>query len=132
MTAYLSLGTNLGDKHLNLSLALDLITEKLGALSAVSSIYETLPCGFESPNNFLNMAVKIETPLTPLELLDATQAIERQLGRQTKTTDHYQDRIIDIDIILYEDWIFVSDRLIVPHPKYRERDFVMQPLSELM
>ncbi|MDR0863414.1 MAG: 2-amino-4-hydroxy-6-hydroxymethyldihydropteridine diphosphokinase [Candidatus Symbiothrix sp.] len=131
MTAYLALGTNLGDKNLNLLIAIALIAEKIGIFSAISSIYHTEPWGFESPHSFLNMVVKVDTPLLPLELLRATQEIEKEMGRTQKTTSAYQDRIIDIDIILYDDLTFESEELTLPHPLYKQRPFVLEPLKEI-
>ena len=130
-SVYLALGTNLGNKNQNLENVLKLIAERIGTLSAVSSIYETEPWGFNSPNSFLNMAVKIETELYPFDLLNKTKELEYELGRVQKTTQNYQDRIIDIDIILYDDLILQSEQLILPHPLFHQRDFVLKPLIEI-
>ncbi|MDR1682297.1 MAG: 2-amino-4-hydroxy-6-hydroxymethyldihydropteridine diphosphokinase [Candidatus Symbiothrix sp.] len=129
---YLGLGTNLGEKHANLFHALRLIAGRIGVLSALSSVYETEAWGFESPNSFLNMVIKAETALSPLEVLHATQAIEKEMGRTEKTTTAYHDRIIDIDLILYDDLNYQSEELTLPHPYYREREFVWKPLQEIM
>ncbi|MCC8146519.1 MAG: 2-amino-4-hydroxy-6-hydroxymethyldihydropteridine diphosphokinase [Bacteroidales bacterium] len=128
---FLALGTNLGNKKQNLDKAMDLIAERIGSLSAISSVYETEPWGFESENSFLNNVVKVETRLLPFELLSVTQEIEKELGRTAKTTQRYQDRIIDIDILFYDDLILQSDELVLPHPFFRERDFVLKPLLEI-
>ncbi|MDR2843257.1 MAG: 2-amino-4-hydroxy-6-hydroxymethyldihydropteridine diphosphokinase [Candidatus Symbiothrix sp.] len=130
-TVFLSLGSNLGDKNLNLSTAINRIAEKTGVLSAISSVYETQPWGFDSENLFYNMAIKIETELTPMDVLKSTQQIEQEMGRTQKTTHSYADRLIDIDIILYDDLVYQSDELTIPHPHYREREFVMAPLREI-
>ena len=130
-SVYLALGTNLGNKNQNLENGLKLIAERIGTLSAVSSIYETEPWGFDSPNSFLNMAVKIETELYPFDLLNKTKELEYELGRTQKTTQNYQDRIIDVDIILYDDLILQSEQLILPHPLFHQRDFVLKPLIEI-
>ncbi|MDR0681803.1 MAG: 2-amino-4-hydroxy-6-hydroxymethyldihydropteridine diphosphokinase [Dysgonamonadaceae bacterium] len=130
-TVYLALGTNLGDKNLNLLKAITMIVEKIGVLSAISSVYETEPWGFESENSFLNMVIKVETELLPLELLHATQDLERKMGRIKKYTSGYRDRIIDIDIIFYDNLIYESEELKLPHPLYKERHFVVEPLKEL-
>jgi len=137
-TVYLALGTNLGDKNKNLQIALELIAEKIGVFSAVSSVYETKAWGFESENSFLNMVLAVNTSLSPLKLLKTTQDIEREIGR-TKKTDHtYQDRIIDIDVILYDDLIYKSEekasgtnQLEIPHPLFHLRQFVLEPLNEI-
>ena len=130
-SVYLALGTNLGNKNQNLENVLKLIAERTGTLSAVSSIYETEPWGFNSPNSFLNRVVKIETELYPFDLLNETKKLEQELGRTQKTTRNYQDRIIDIDIILYGDLILQSEQLILPHPFFHQRDFVLKPLIEI-
>lgn len=130
-TVYLALGTNLGDKNLNLLTAITLIAGRIGVLSAISSVYETEPWGFESENTFLNMAVKVETDLLPLELLHVTQELEKKMGRTKTSTSGYQDRIIDIDIIFYDDLVYESEELTLPHPLYKERRFVVEPLKEL-
>jgi 2-amino-4-hydroxy-6-hydroxymethyldihydropteridine diphosphokinase len=129
--AYLALGTNLGDKRLNLLIAIAGIAGKIGVLSAISSVYETEPWGFESRNSFLNMVVCVETELSPLELLKATQEIEKKMGRTEKTGAVYKDRIIDIDIILYGDLTYQSEELTLPHPLYKQRAFVLEPLKEI-
>ncbi|GMO31994.1 MAG: 2-amino-4-hydroxy-6-hydroxymethyldihydropteridine diphosphokinase [Candidatus Azobacteroides pseudotrichonymphae] len=130
MTTYLSLGTNLGNKELNLLKVIALIAERIGNLSAISSVYETQACGFQSANLFLNMALRVETSLQPVELLKASQEIERQMGRVKQ--HQYQDRIIDIDIILYDNIVYKSEELTIPHPLYRKREFVMKPLQEII
>jgi 2-amino-4-hydroxy-6-hydroxymethyldihydropteridine pyrophosphokinase len=132
--AYLALGTNLGDKPLNLERAIALIAERVGAVSAISSLYESEPWGFDSDNSFLNMAIAVDTALEPEKLLSATQQIEKEMGRTRKSgSSHaYQDRIIDIDIILYGDITYKSDNLEIPHPLYKQRPFVMIPLQEIL
>ncbi len=131
-TLYLSLGTNLGDRRQNLKSALELIGSKVGTVVSASDIIETDPWGFESPNPFLNMVVKVETDLKPLEVLDVTQEIERQLGRATKSVNgEYHDRLIDIDILLYDDLVMDTPELTIPHPLMYERKFVMEPLAQI-
>jgi 2-amino-4-hydroxy-6-hydroxymethyldihydropteridine diphosphokinase len=131
MTAYLALGANLGDRYVNLQKALTLIADKIGPFSAISSVYETEPWGFESENKFLNQVVAVETNLAPLEILRYTQAIERQIGRKEKTVDTYHDRLIDIDIILCENIILNTSELQLPHPLFHKRQFVLEPLNEI-
>lgn len=130
-TTYLALGTNLADKKRNLENAIQLIAERIGTLSAISSIYETEPWGFQSENLFLNQVVKVETQLLPFQLLSITKEIEKELGRNSKNTIYYQDRIIDIDIILYDKLLLQSEELILPHPLFQTREFVMKPLLEI-
>ncbi|MDR0834853.1 MAG: 2-amino-4-hydroxy-6-hydroxymethyldihydropteridine diphosphokinase [Candidatus Symbiothrix sp.] len=138
-TAYLALGTNLGDKEQNLSTAMELLNQQAGTITARSSIHKTEPWGFESANGFLNMVIRIETTLAPLELLHTVKTIEKQMGRpprieeksNDKSNAKYQDRIIDIDIILYGDVVYQSDELTLPHPLYKKRPFVLEPLNEI-
>lgn len=130
--AVLGLGTNLGNKEENLRRATGLIAEKVGEVARCSSVIATKPWGFRSENDFLNECLVVETSLTPQKLLETTQLIERLMGRREKSHDgEYHDRIIDIDILLYDDLHVEEPELTIPHPRMRERDFVMVPLKEL-
>ena len=132
-TAYLSLGTNLGDKENNLLSAISEIERRIGPVRAQSAFLATEPWGFDSQNTFLNAAIRIETKFSPLELLDETQQIERDLGRKHKSVNgQYHDRIIDIDILLYDNLHISTPRLTIPHPHMHERDFVIIPLKEII
>lgn len=132
-TVYLSLGSNLGDRHLTMHRAIELIGEQVGTVDRESSPLETEPWGFESPNKFLNMCVRVLTSMSPGQVLDATKAIERTLGRTSKSVDgHYHDRPIDIDILMYDDLHISTPELTLPHPLMHERDFVMIPLREIL
>jgi len=134
---YLGLGSNLGDREENIRRAIALIDSRVGKVVRQSSLIETEPWGFESTNRFLNGVILCETTLTPREVLKATQKIERELGRKKKTqnstlnTQHYKDRPIDIDILLYGDLTIDEPDLKIPHPLMHERDFVMIPLKEI-
>ena len=128
---YLGLGTNIGNRRGNMVKAAALLAERVGDILALSGSMETEPWGFESENLFLNAAIKMETPLTPDELLSATQAIEREMGREKKSDGTYHDRVIDIDILLYDNRVIEQLGLIVPHPLMQERLFVMAPLAEI-
>ena len=128
---YLGLGTNIGNRRGNLVKAAALLAERVGDILALSGFMETEPWGFDSENLFLNAAIKMETPLTPDELLSATQAIEREMGREKKSDGSYHDRVIDIDILLYDNRVIEQLGLIVPHPLMQERLFVMAPLAEI-
>lgn len=129
---YLSLGTNLGDRRENLSQALTLIAREVGTVVASSDIIETEPWGFDSGNTFLNMVAKVETDLEPLEALHATQDIERRLGRSEKTVNgEYHDRLIDIDLLIYDDVVMNTPELTLPHPHMYERQFVLRPLAQI-
>jgi 2-amino-4-hydroxy-6-hydroxymethyldihydropteridine diphosphokinase len=131
-TVVLSLGSNLGDKRACLQTAIRQIEIRVGALVAVSSIYETAPWGFRSENTFLNMVALAETRLLPRQALYITQAIEREMGREKKSQGAYQDRMIDIDLILFDRLTIDTPELTLPHPRYREREFVMKPMEEIM
>lgn len=113
MKVYLGLGTNLGDKELNLRVALQKIEERIGKIISLSAFYATAPWGFQSENNFLNAAVGVETVLSPVGILESTQRIEQEIGRLHKSRDGvYSDRLIDIDLLLYGDKILQDERLI--------------------
>lgn len=129
--AYLALGTNIGNKRRNMITAAALLAERVGDVLALSGFYETEPWGFQSDNAFLNAALQLETSLPPLELLKATQQIEIEMGRTQKSNGAYHDRIIDIDILLYDDLVLRTPELTLPHPLMHERRFVMEPLAEI-
>lgn len=129
---YLGLGTNLGDKTANLHRAICDINEKIGKILSLSSFYETAPWGFDSENSFLNAAICVETSLSPWEVLHRTQEIECALGRTQKSEGNvYHDRIIDIDLLLYDKEIIQTPELTLPHPFMLQREFVMKPLIEI-
>jgi 2-amino-4-hydroxy-6-hydroxymethyldihydropteridine diphosphokinase len=131
-TLYLSLGTNMGDRPKNLSQAMELIAREVGTVVAASDVIETEPWGFDSGNAFLNMVAKVETELEPIDALHVTQDIEKRLGRSEKSMNGvYHDRIIDIDLLMYDDLIMNTPQLTLPHPLMRQRPFVMEPLSQI-
>ena len=131
-TVYLSLGTNLGDKKQNLLTAIEEIGKQAGTVVRQSAFHVTAPWGFTSSNTFLNACICISTALSPRRLLETCQAIERQMGRLHKTRDgQYRDRIIDIDILLYDRLTIAEPDLHIPHPLMKEREFVMLPLREI-
>ncbi|SES75945.1 2-amino-4-hydroxy-6-hydroxymethyldihydropteridine diphosphokinase [Prevotella sp. kh1p2] len=130
---YLSLGSNMGNRKWNIRHAVERIGQLIGPVGCQSSLYETKPWGFESPNDFINACVSCSTKLSPRQTLKATQQIERELGRVRKTKDGmYEDRIIDVDILLYDDLSVNEPDLKIPHPLMEERDFVMKPLQEVL
>ena len=130
---YFSLGTNLGDKEANIGEAIRRMSELIGTVERQSTLYVTEPWGFESENLFVNAAVCCTTGLTPRQVLDATQRIEREMGRKVKSVDgQYHDRIIDIDILMFGDLKIDEPDLKIPHPLMHEREFVMKPLSEIV
>lgn len=130
---YLSLGANIGDRERTLRLAVALLESRVGHVERQSSLHDTAPWGFRSANRFLNACVLVLTGLSPRQVLEATQAIERELGRTRKSVDgQYHDRPIDIDILLYDNLRVEEPDLCIPHPHMTERDFVMKPLAEIL
>jgi 2-amino-4-hydroxy-6-hydroxymethyldihydropteridine diphosphokinase len=124
------LGTNLGDREDWLARALDALQALDSTMVVVySSCYETEPVGITDQPRFLNMAAAIETAMTPLEMLDAIKAIETRLGRQRR--DRWGPREIDIDIVLWDQQVVQGERLTLPHPEFRGRAFVLEPLREI-
>ena len=128
MLAYLSLGANLGDRATTLRAAIEAL-RRLGDVIAVSSLYETAPVGYRDQPEFLNAAVVLRTDLTPEALLEATQAIEQEFGRQHSFPN--APRTLDIDLIYLDDLILTSPHLTIPHPRAAERAFVLIPLREI-
>ena len=129
---YFSLGSNLGDKEGNIREAISRIGELIGEVDRQSTLLATEPWGFESDNTFVNAAIRCTTSLSPFEILNIAQDIERAMGRTHKSVDgQYHDRIIDIDILIYDDLHITTPQLTLPHPLMKERDFVMIPLKEI-
>ncbi|HEX5564458.1 MAG TPA: 2-amino-4-hydroxy-6-hydroxymethyldihydropteridine diphosphokinase [Sporosarcina sp.] len=129
-TAYLSIGSNLGDRLAILQEAVRALdsNEKMDVTS-VSAVYETEPVGYTEQPNFLNIVVELQTSLDPFELLAACQSIEQSLGRVRDI--RWGPRTADLDILLYNNETIVSENLTVPHPRMHERAFVLIPLLEL-
>ena len=131
-TVYLGLGTNIGNRKENLTRAIEALSLALGHYTALSSFIETAPWGFDSDNAFLNCTVAFDTELSPFQLLDTTENIERELGRTSKSNGGvYHDRVIDIDILLYSSETVSTERLTIPHPLMHMRDFVLEPLAQI-
>lgn len=134
---YLGLGTNLGNKEQNLRNAVWKIEKRIGKVVSLSAFYATAPWGFDSANGFLNAACRVDTALHPLQVLEATQAVECEMGRTDKSVDGiYHDRIIDIDLLISLDALkkevsVDTPQLKLPHPLMHFRDFVMRPLNEI-
>ena len=125
---YLALGTNVGDRRANLRAALAALPPKIAVL-AESTIYETPAWGYEYQPPFLNMAIKAETNLAPLALLEHLKSLESELGRTP--TFHWGPRRIDMDILFYDSLVLDSPRLVIPHPRLHERAFVLVPLADI-
>lgn len=132
-TVYLGLGSNLGIREQHMADAIDRLRERVGEVVRQSSLYVTEPWGFRSEHQFVNAVVCCHTTLTPRQILEATQLIERELGRTQKSQDGvYHDRVIDIDILMYDDLRVDEPDLQIPHPLMAERPFVMEPLQEIL
>lgn len=130
--AYLSLGSNLGNKAENIQNAVVLLSERAGEVIKVSSNYETEPDGFVSENSFVNIALSLDTTLDAYALLDVCEQIEKELGREHKSVNlNYSDRVIDIDILYFNNMQLATDRLTLPHPRMHKRQFVLEPLAEI-
>ena len=127
---FLLLGGNLGNKKQVFSNALEMIENRIGIITGKSAVYETEPWGFESDNLFWNQVVLAETGLKPLDVLDEAQAIEKALGR-VHQSKQYVSRLIDLDLLFYDELIQRSQRLELPHPRIAERRFVLEPLAEI-
>ena len=136
----LLLGGNQGDVKRTLQTAQQLINSRVGAVLRCSHRYESEPWGFPAAQRFSNQALEVSTDLSPLEVLDACQGIERELGRnraaeaieKASSGAAYSSRPIDIDIIFYGDEVIDDERLTVPHPLLAEREFALLPLAEIM
>ncbi|MBC2854915.1 2-amino-4-hydroxy-6-hydroxymethyldihydropteridine diphosphokinase [Cetobacterium sp. 2A] len=128
--AYLSIGTNMGNKKENLNLAIEKINSLPNTkISKISSFIETEPFGDVVQDNFLNACLELETLSTAPELLDSLIQIEKEMGRVREIK--WGPRLIDLDILLFNDEIHETDELAIPHPWMCEREFVLQPLSEI-
>ncbi len=128
-TAYLSLGSNLGEREANLREAIRRLGKSAGEVTKISSFYETEPREFTAQAWFINCAIELQTQLTPRALLDAVLGTERAMGRER--TEWKGPRNIDIDILLYGSEIIDLPGLRIPHPAMHERRFVLEPLMEI-
>lgn len=128
--AYIGLGTNLGDRLANLKRSLDLILQLPGVqLEACSNIYETKPVGGPEQGPFLNACISVKSNLAPVKLLQAMLAIEHKMKRIR--TARWGPRIIDLDLLVYEGTTVNTPVLQLPHPRLKERDFVLIPLADI-
>ncbi|WP_400191676.1 2-amino-4-hydroxy-6-hydroxymethyldihydropteridine diphosphokinase [Hymenobacter sp. B81] len=128
-TAYLLLGSNLGERVTTLHRALVALAELAGPVQAVSPVYETAAWGLEAQPAFLNQAVCLRTHLAPEALLDACQQVEQQAGRERE--EMWGPRTLDVDVLLYDDLVLDSPRLKLPHPRLHQRRFALVPLADL-
>ena len=127
-TVYLGIGSNLGDREVNLKGALDALSGQV-EIEKISSIYETEPVGYAEQPWFLNLVCRGETGMEPLDLLSLAKRIEAQMGRQESFRN--APRPVDIDIIFFDDRMIETEGLIVPHPRVGERGFVLIPLAQI-
>ena len=131
-TVFLSIGSNQGERLLNIQNTLTKITDQAGEIYLKSPIYENPPLDFEAEMYFYNLCIGIKTKFSPEHLLFILQQIELEIGRNKKTIDkQYSSRIIDIDIIFFNDIVFESENLTIPHLLFRQRNFVLRPLRDI-
>jgi 2-amino-4-hydroxy-6-hydroxymethyldihydropteridine diphosphokinase len=129
---YIGIGTNLGDRHENIQQAIAYLTDELKPSEIRSStLMESEPWGFDSEKTFLNGCIEMTVSITPLELLKILKNIERKMGRIIKENGNYSDRIIDLDILFFDDLQIATSELTIPHPRLQLRDFVLIPLKEI-
>lgn len=129
--AILSIGSNIGDSKANLNRSCQYLERDCGSIIRLSSFYESEAWGFQADQKFLNAVVVLQTQLPPMQLLEKLKGIEVEMGRDIQKRDGYASRIIDIDIIDYNQEVFKSDSLTIPHVYMKERCFVLQPLIEV-
>ena len=126
---YISIGSNLGDKLRMINSAIEMIEEHEIIVTSISPYYTTEPWGYENQNEFLNCVVEIETNFSPWKLLSIFQKTELSLGKDIKV--RWGERTIDIDIVLFGEKIIYEKKLIIPHPRYHKRNFVLIPLCDI-
>lgn len=128
---YLGLGSNLGDKETNLLQAIEQIEKQIGSIMARSVFFVSEPWGFDSGNTFLNACVAVDTTFSPTTCLRCIKSIETALGRPERASGEYKDRVIDLDILFYDDLVLENSDLTIPHPLLHLRNFVLTPLAEI-
>lgn len=130
--AYLCLGGNIGNRETSIQLAISEISERVGALTAASSIYQTEAWGVTNQQPYLNVCVEVKTALSSTELIDVLLDIEKQLGRERPDNEEYASRTIDIDILFYNQDNVDTPKLSIPHPRLHLRKFVLIPLCDII
>ena len=128
-TVYIQLGSNIGERKSYIAKSMEQIEENIGEIITKSSIFETIPWGYENQDNFLNSVIKIKTPFDAFKVLQKSQTIEDNLGRERN--EKWGKRTIDIDILFYNNEIINTTKLNIPHPLIQKRKFVLVPLSEI-
>lgn len=131
-TVYLSLGANLGEKEKNFLRAIQLINAQIGTIVDLSGLYETEPWGFESDDKFLNMVVAILSDYSANEVLEQCMKIEKEIGRvRVENAKGYSSRVIDVDILFYNNDIIAESTLIIPHEHILSRRFILEPMCDI-
>ncbi len=125
----LHLGSNVGDRVSNIQRGISHLNSNVGEVLVQSSLYETEPWGLKEQSNFLNLALRINTNLAPDKLLDEVKNIEQEVGRTKE--EHWGPRVLDIDILFYEDFVLKGENLTIPHQELQNRNFVLIPLMEI-
>lgn len=128
-TVYIQLGSNIGERESFITKSMHKVEDDIGKIITASSIFETTAWGNENQNNFLNSVIEIKTPFDAFTILQKSQEIENNLGRER--SDKWGERTIDIDILFYNNKIINTKELTVPHPLIQKRKFVLVPLSEI-
>ncbi|MDX1942411.1 MAG: 2-amino-4-hydroxy-6-hydroxymethyldihydropteridine diphosphokinase [Saprospiraceae bacterium] len=129
MRLFLGLGSNLGDRKQNLQRATEQVETHIGEILKASSIYETQAWGIENQPDFLNQVLEINTQFEPEKILEIVLIIEQNMGRERQIK--WGERLIDIDILFYENWVLRTEKLMIPHPFLQDRNFVLAPLVEI-
>ncbi len=130
-TVFISIGSNIGEKHLNCQNGISALEDAgMSEIKAISGFYKTAPVDYLDQNWFINAAVKIETLLDPFQLLNELQSIQRKAGRK-KDTVRFGPRILDLDIIFYDDLLLKEEGLCIPHPRMHKRRFVLKPICDI-
>lgn len=131
-TVFLGLGSNLGEKENNILKACEFISATIGEIQVMSSFYFSEAWGFKSQNSFVNTVIQVETGMEPLPLLVQLKKIEVEIGRKNKSAKEvYDDRVIDIDILFFNNEIIKNEHLAIPHSYINQRLFVLEPLNEI-
>ncbi|GAA4309313.1 2-amino-4-hydroxy-6-hydroxymethyldihydropteridine diphosphokinase [Compostibacter hankyongensis] len=128
-TVFLLIGGNIEDRYKHLGKAVELISQQIGKIENVSAVYETAAWGIQEQADYLNQAIQVNTYLTPQELMKAARSIETNMGRERRVV--WGPRIIDVDILFYNQEVIQEEKLFIPHPHLHERRFVLTPLEEI-
>lgn len=128
----IALGSNLGNRRQNLTNAVGELEKEGCIVEAASAVYETEPAGYSSEHDFLNQVAVVSSRLEPRELLNRLLVIEQRMGRKRNEAGIVSDRIIDLDLLLYENIVINTTHLILPHPRMASRNFVLVPLAEVL